>query len=210
MTHDGRRLRGQRSREAILDQAVSLASVQGLDGLSLGQLAGALGISKSGFFAHWRDKEQLQLDVVDRAVRQWTERIVAPALKAPAGVRRLFALHEARLRFYAERVLPGGCFFLTVQAEFDDRPGEVRERISQALADWMALVRRLVTEAVARGELRADVDPDQLAYEIEALGELAVTHPRLLDDARAVTHARRAVLQRLRALSPDPSLLPEE
>ncbi|HLU75862.1 MAG TPA: TetR/AcrR family transcriptional regulator [Nonomuraea sp.] len=210
MTHDGRLLRGQRSREAILGQAVSLASVEGLDGLSLGRLAAALGISKSGFFAHWRDKEQLQLDAVDWAVRQWTEQIITPALRAPAGVRRLFALHEARLRFYADRVLPGGCFFLAVRTEFDDRPGEVRERVSKAMRDWLAFVRRLAAEAISCGELRADVDPDQLAYEIEALGELAVTHSRLLDDQRAVEHARRAVLQRLRALSPDPSLLPED
>ncbi|MDA0642376.1 MULTISPECIES: TetR/AcrR family transcriptional regulator [Nonomuraea] len=210
MTHDGRRLRGQRSREAILDQAVSLASVEGLDGLSLGRLATTLGISKSGFFAHWRDKEQLQLDAVDWAARQWTEQIISPALRAPAGVRRLFALHELRLRFYADRVLPGGCFFLAAQTEFDDRPGEVRERVSQALRDWLAFIRRLVAEAISLGELRPDVDPGQLAYEIEALGELAVTHTRLLDDHRAVEHARRAVLQRLRALCPDPALLPED
>ncbi|MFD2355599.1 TetR/AcrR family transcriptional regulator [Nonomuraea ferruginea] len=210
MTHDGRRLRGQRSREAILDQAVSLASVEGLDGLSLGRLATTLGISKSGFFAHWRDKEQLQLDAVDWAARQWTEQIISPALRAPAGVRRLFALHELRLRFYADRVLPGGCFFLAAQTEFDDRPGEVRERVSQALRDWLAFIRRLVAEAISLGELRPDVDPGQLAYEIEALGELAVTHTRLLGDHRAVEHARRAVLQRLRALCPDPALLPED
>ncbi|TXK36081.1 TetR/AcrR family transcriptional regulator [Nonomuraea sp. C10] len=210
MTHDGRRLRGQRSREAILDQAVSLASVEGLDGLSLGRLATTLGISKSGFFAHWRDKEQLQLDAVDWAARQWTEQIISPALRAPAGVRRLFALHELRLRFYADRVLPGGCFFLAAQTEFDDRPGEVRQRVSQALRDWLAFIRRLVAEAISLGELRPDVDPGQLAYEIEALGELAVTHTRLLDDHRAVEHARRAVLQRLRALCPDPALLPED
>ncbi|MGI5269245.1 TetR/AcrR family transcriptional regulator [Nonomuraea sp. CA-218870] len=210
MTDDGRLLRGRRSREAILGQAVSLASVEGLDGLSLSRLATALGISKSGFFAHWRDKEQLQLDAVDWAVRQWTERIISPALRAPRGVRRLFALHEARLRFYTDRVLPGGCFFLAVQTEFDDRPGPVRERVSQARRDWLTLVQRLAAEAVACGELRPDVDPAQLAYEIEALGELAVAHSRLFREPQAITYSRRAVLQRLRALCPDPALLPED
>ncbi|GAA4518731.1 TetR/AcrR family transcriptional regulator [Nonomuraea ferruginea] len=107
MTHDGRRLRGQRSREAILDQAVSLASVEGLDGLSLGRLATTLGISKSGFFAHWRDKEQLQLDAVDWAARQWTEQIISPALRAPAGVRRLFALHTTPMLWLRRRVTAG-------------------------------------------------------------------------------------------------------
>ncbi|MFF0773384.1 TetR family transcriptional regulator C-terminal domain-containing protein [Nonomuraea wenchangensis] len=210
MTQDGRRLRGLRSREAILEQAVALASVEGLDGLSLGRLAAATGTSKSGFFAHWRDKEQLQLDAVEWATRQWTERIVAPALQAPAGVRRLFALHEARLRFYGEGVLPGGCFFFTVQAEFDDRPGAVRDRVARAMNDWQEFIRRQVTEAVAMGELAEGVDVAQLAYEIDALGEMVIIHSRLLDGPASLVHARRAVLQRLRALCPDPTLLPED
>ncbi|MEV4287192.1 helix-turn-helix domain-containing protein [Nonomuraea bangladeshensis] len=210
MTQDGRRLRGLRSREAILEQAVSLASVEGLDGLSLGRLAAATGTSKSGFFAHWRDKEQLQLDAVEWAARQWTEQIVAPALRAPAGVRRLFALHEARLRFYGEGVLPGGCFFFTVQAEFDDRPGALRDRVARAMNDWQEFIRRQVAQAVAMGELVEDVDAAQLAYEIDALGEMVIIHSRLLDGPASLVHARRAVLQRLRALCPDPTLLPED
>ncbi|MED7926659.1 helix-turn-helix domain-containing protein [Nonomuraea sp. LP-02] len=210
MTQDGRRLRGLRSREAILEQAVALASVEGLDGLSLGRLAAATGTSKSGFFAHWRDKEQLQLDAVEWAARQWTERIVAPALQAPAGVRRLFALHEARLRFYGEGVLPGGCFFFTVQAEFDDRPGALRDRVARAMNDWQEFIRRQVTEAVSMGELAEGVDAAQLAYEIDALGEMVIIHSRLLDGPASLVHARRAVLQRLRALCPDPTLLPED
>ncbi|GGP92383.1 TetR/AcrR family transcriptional regulator [Streptosporangium pseudovulgare] len=210
MTHDGRRLRGSRSREAILERAVSLASVEGLDGLSLGRLAAATGTSKSGFFAHWRDKEQLQLDAVEWAARQWAESVVAPALRAPAGVRRLFALHEARLKFYSDGVLPGGCFFFTVQAEFDDRPGPVRDRVARAMREWLEFVRRQVAEAAALGELAGSVDPDQLAYEIDALGEMVVPHSRLHEGHASFTHARRAVLQRLRALCPDPALLPED
>ncbi|WP_066943732.1 TetR/AcrR family transcriptional regulator [Microtetraspora fusca] len=210
MTQDGRRLRGLRSREAILEQAVALASVEGLDGLSLGRLAAATGTSKSGFFAHWRDKEQLQLDAVEWAVRQWADRVVAPAMAAPAGVRRLFALHEARLRFYDEGVLPGGCFFFTVQAEFDDRPGLVRDRVARAMREWQEFIRRHVAQAVAQGELAESVDPAQLAYEIDALGEMVVVHSRLHDGPVSLVHARRAVLQRLRALCPDPTLLPED
>ncbi|GAA3018795.1 MULTISPECIES: helix-turn-helix domain-containing protein [Streptosporangium] len=210
MTTDGRRLRGLRSREAILEQAVSLASVEGLNGLSLGRLATATGTSKSGFFSHWQDKEELQLDAVEWAVRQWTEAVVAPSLLAPAGVRRLFALHEARLRFYSDGVLPGGCFFFSVQAEFDDRPGAVRDRVSRALRDWLGFIRRQVSEAMALGELDGSVDPAQLAYEIDALGEMIVLHSRLHDGPAAFVHGRRAVLQRLRALCPDPSLLPED
>ncbi|WP_433352697.1 TetR/AcrR family transcriptional regulator [Microtetraspora malaysiensis] len=210
MTQDGRRLRGLRSREAILEQAVGLASVEGLDGLSLGRLATATGTSKSGFFAHWRDKEQLQLDAVDWASRQWAERVVAPAMQAPAGVRRLFALHEARLRFYDEAVLPGGCFFFTVQAEFDDRPGAVRDRVARAMREWQEFIRRQVAQAIAVGELAESMDVAQLAYEIDALGEMVIIHSRLHDGPASLVHARRAVLQRLRALCPDPTLLPED
>ncbi|GAA0915764.1 helix-turn-helix domain-containing protein [Nonomuraea longicatena] len=210
MTTDGRRLRGLRSREAILEQAVALASVEGLDGLSLGRLATATGTSKSGFFAHWRDKEQLQVDAVDWAVRQWTERVVAPALRAPAGVRRLFALHEARLRFYGDAVLPGGCFFFTVQAEYDDRPGPVHDRVAQAMREWLEFIQRLVTQATAMGELADGVDAGQLAYEIDALGQSVVSYSRLYDGPAAHARARRAVLERLRALCPDPTLLPED
>ncbi|MFF0306859.1 TetR/AcrR family transcriptional regulator [Streptosporangium sp. NPDC004379] len=210
MTHDGRLLRGSRSREAILERAVSLASVEGLDGLSLGRLAAATGTSKSGFFAHWRDKEQLQLDAVEWAARQWAESVVTPALRAPAGVRRLFALHEARLKFYSDGVLPGGCFFFTVQTEFDDRPGAVRDRVARAMREWLEFVRRLAAEAVTLGELADSVDPAQLAYEIDALGEMVVTHSRLYEGQVSFVHARRAVLQRLRALCPNPELLPED
>ncbi|MEU0572582.1 TetR/AcrR family transcriptional regulator [Nonomuraea sp. NPDC005983] len=210
MEQDGRRLRGLRSRETILQQAVGLASVEGLDGLSLGRLAAAAGVSKSAFFAHWRDKEQLQLDAVEWAVRQWTEQVVGPALRAPAGARRLFALHEARLRFYADGVLPGGCFFFAVQAEFDDRPGVVRDRLVRAMREWQEFIRRLVAEAVTLGELVDSVDPAQLAYEIDALGEMVIIHSRLYDGPASLVHARRAVLQRLRALCPDPALLPED
>ncbi|MFD9945427.1 TetR/AcrR family transcriptional regulator [Nonomuraea sp. NPDC059023] len=207
---DGRRLRGQRSREAILERTVALASVDGLSGLTLGRLAEESGMSKSGFFAHWRDKEQLQLDAVDWAARQWVDHIVRPAMRAPAGVRRLFAMHEARLRFYEDGVLPGGCFFFVAQAEFDDRPGKVRDRVAKAMADWLKAVRAMVEEAVTLGELGDDTDPGRLAFEINALGEATVVHARLIDPAEAYSYSRAAVLQRLRELATDPSLLPED
>ncbi|NUR92418.1 MAG: TetR/AcrR family transcriptional regulator [Nonomuraea sp.] len=198
MKEDGRRARGQRSREAILGQAVSLASVHGLEGLTLGRLAEAAGVSKSGFFAHWRDKEQLQLDTIEWAVRQWTREIVRPALDVPPGVGRVLALHEARLGFYERGVLPGGCFFFAAQVEFDDRPGPVRDRVAGAAADWLAFVERVVREAVELGELPSETDPAQLAYEIDALGEAVVVHTRLLGRGEAAyERARRAVRDRL-------------
>ena len=210
MTSDGRLVRGERTRAAALDAAVALATEAGLHGLSLAQLADALGVSKSGLFAHWRSKEALQLATVDRAVAQWQELIVQPALlRAPRGVRRLWAVHEARIDFYAARVLPGGCFFANTEFEYNARPGPVRDRLAEAFGQWAAFLERLVQEAVDLGELPADVDVPQLAYEIDALGISAVMRSRLLASDTAYRHARQGLLNRLRALCPDPTLLTE-
>jgi AcrR family transcriptional regulator len=207
---DGRIARGERTRAAVLDTAVAVASVYGLDAMSLARLADETGVSKSGLFTHWPDKEILQLAVVEHAVRQWTELVVAPAFAAPRGVRRLWALHESRLAFYATGALPGGCFFVASRAEFDDRPGPVRDALSAALGDWRDLICTAAAQAVAAGELRPGTDAGQLAFEIDALGEAMVTSARLVTPERSASYARRAVLDRLRALSPTPELLPEE
>src|SRR3954469_6647440 len=132
MTEDGRRKRGERTRTAVLDRALLLTTVAGLDGLSLSQVADALGVSKSGLFAHWRSKEALQLAVIDHARAQWTDRVIRPALRTPRGVRRLWALHDHRLGFYESGALPGGCFFANAHFEFNARPGEVRDRLAAA------------------------------------------------------------------------------
>ncbi len=205
---DGRLARGDRTRVAVLDRATALATEAGLDGLSLGQLADALGVSKSGLFAHWRSKEELQLATIDHARQQWIKQIISPALLAPRGVRRLWALHQSRMDFYAAGTLPGGCFFANTQFEFNARPGPVQDRLAAGFTDWMALIERLTAEAVELGELLSTVDARQLAYEIEALGLTAVMQVRLLHDS-GYSYARRAVLDRLRSLCPQPALLPE-
>lgn len=210
METDGRRVRGQRTRDSVLDAAVELASVSGLDGLSLGKLAAHTGVSKSGLFTHWPDKERLQLDTVEWARRQWLDQVVQPALRAPRGVRRMFALHEARLAFYANRMLQGGCFFLAAKTEFDDRPGAVHDRVAEISNEWLGLVRSLVDAAIACGDLASGVNTAQLAYEIDALGEASVIHSRLIGPEPTFTHARRAVLDRLRSYATDPSILPED
>ncbi|MFF5181940.1 TetR family transcriptional regulator C-terminal domain-containing protein [Micromonospora sp. NPDC000316] len=209
MTVDGRLARGERSRNAALDAAVVLATESGLDGLSLAQLADTLGVSKSGLFAHWRSKEALQLAAIDRAVTLWRERVVAPALLAPRGVRRLRALHDARLGFYASGVLPGGCFFANTQFEFNARPGPVRDRLIEAYTQWTRFLEDLVRQAVDAGELPADLDVAQLAYEIDALGMAAAMNSRMLDPDAAYRHARAGLRSRLLALCPDPTLLTE-
>lgn len=206
---DGRLLRGERTRTAVLDAAVGLATEAGLDGLSLAQLADAMNVSKSGLFAHWKSKEELQLATIQHAREQWIRQVIAPALQAPHGVRRLWALHAHRMAFYTDGVLPGGCFFGNAEFEYNAKPGAVRERLAEIFMEWISLIERLVTEAVDAGELTEAAEPRQLAYEIESLGLTAVMQSRLLSDA-AYTYARRAVLARLRSLCPDPTLLPEE
>ncbi|GAA1366335.1 TetR/AcrR family transcriptional regulator [Catellatospora chokoriensis] len=203
---DGRLARGERTRTAVLDAAVALASEAGLDGLSLGQLAERLHVSKSGLFAHWSSKEELQLAAIEHARDQWARRVVGPAFDRPRGVRRLFALHESRLAFYSERALPGGCFFAIAEFESTGRTGTVPDRLAMVLAEWITLLERLVTEAVELGELPPDTVPRRLAFEVDAAGVAALLHSRLL--ARSLDDARQAVLARLRGLATDPDLLP--
>ncbi|WP_436762468.1 TetR/AcrR family transcriptional regulator [Streptosporangium sp. V21-05] len=207
---DGRLQRGERTRQAVLDAAVRLASVEGLDGLSLARLTATLNVSKSGLFTHWPDKQALQLAIVEHAKRQWTGHIIEPALRAPRGVRRLWALHERRIDFYHSGQLPGGCFFGAVDGEFDDRPGPVRDAIADAIGSWMNLLARLSGLAVEVGDLRPGTDPAQLAFEIEAFGSVVVVHAHLLKREDSYRFARTAVLERLRSLSTDPGVLPEE
>ncbi|MDI6103425.1 TetR/AcrR family transcriptional regulator [Actinoplanes sp. NEAU-A12] len=209
MTQDGRLIRGQRTRSAVLEQALLLATVSGLDGLSLSQVADALGVSKSGLFAHWRSKEALQLAVIDQARAQWTERVIRPALSAPAGVRRLWAVHDSRIAFYEAKVLPGGCFFANAHFEFNARPGPIRDRLATEQTDWMTFLTGLATDAVTAGDLRADVSPAVLAYQVEALGICAVMQAPVLGPGTTYPHARRALLDHLRAITCDPTILPE-
>jgi AcrR family transcriptional regulator len=194
----------------VLDSAVALSSVYGLNAMSLAKLADETGVSKSGLFAHWPDKEILQLAIVEHAVRQWTDEIITPALAMPRGVRRLWALHEGRLAYYTSGALPGGCFFVSSRAEFDDRPGPVRDALTTAIDGWWAFIQRTAEQAVELGELRPDTDAAQLAFEIDALGEGAVTSARLHSLEQGAAFSRRAVLDRLRILSPTPHLLPGE
>jgi AcrR family transcriptional regulator len=206
---DGRLVRGERTRTAVLDAAVILATEAGLDGLSLGQLCETLRVSKSGLFAHWKSKEELQLATIEHARTQWANEVVLPALNEPRGLRRLWALHERRMAFYSSSRLPGGCFFGSVEFEYNAKPGVIQDRLAAVFFEWIDLIERLVREAVEVGDLVDTADPKLLAYEIESLGLTASLQSRLLSDA-AYTYARRSVLDRLRALSTRTDLLPED
>jgi AcrR family transcriptional regulator len=199
---DGRIERGAHTRHAILDRAAAIASVEGLDRLSIGRLATELRASKSGVFAHFGSKEELQLATVQWAREVFVAEVIAPALRAPGGLRRLW-----RLCYSKRRVFPGGCFFVSVAAEFDARPGRVRDAIADAHREWQQFLETSIVKARELGELIEDADPRQLVFELDAF--TGATQDALLFDERAVyTRARRAMLNRLRAVAVDPSLLP--
>lgn len=163
-----RRSDGLRTRNAILDEAARLATVEGLDGLSLGRLADRVGMSKSGLFAHFGSKEELQLATVARATEIFDELVVAPASSAATGLGRLDALVERFLGHVEERVFPGGCFFASAAAELDTRSGPVRDRALGMVASWVSLLERAVRDAQAEGALRPEADPVQLAFEVQS------------------------------------------
>jgi AcrR family transcriptional regulator len=190
-----------RTRESILRVAVNLASVEGLEGLTIGRLAAALKMSKSGLFAHFGSKEDLQLATVDRARDIFVDHVIKPALTAPAGVPRLWALCEGWIRYVEHPVFPGGCFFSAASFEFDSRPGPVRDRIAAMMKQWLMTLSRAVQEAKEAGHLKPRADAEQLAFEIKSLTIGAHSGFQLAEDKRAMDKVRSILLDRIRGLS---------
>jgi len=155
--------KGDETRQAILARAFELANVVGIAGLSIGRLAEATGLSKSGLFAHFGSKEALELAVVEEGSRQFVQDVMVPALREPRGEPRVRALFERWLA-WGER--PGGCFFVGATAELDDRPGPPRDALVRACKDWIDELAKAVRIAVHEGHFRQDVDPEQLAFEL--------------------------------------------
>jgi AcrR family transcriptional regulator len=184
--------KGTRTRDAILEHAIGVASQVGLEGLTIGRLADALDLSKSGLFAHFSSKEALQVETLDRAAQRFTEVVVRPAIAAPRGIRRLRALFERWLRWPLDVPQPGGCIFVQAAVELDDRPGPARDRLVALQREWLTTLARSAKGAVEQGELPAGTDPDQFAFEL--YGIMLSTHHawRLMNDAHAMQRARRA------------------
>jgi AcrR family transcriptional regulator len=187
-----RRSDGERTHAAILDAATRLASVEGLEGLTIGRLAEQLEVSKSGVYAHFGSREQLQLETIEAAQEIVEREVIAPAMKAPAGVRRLEALCEAYLSYVERLVFPGGCFFASLLAEMDARSGPFHEMAQAGARQWSAMFVEFAAEAQERGEIGADVDLEQLAFELDACLELANYYFVLLRDPAVLERARRA------------------
>ncbi|MET7698744.1 MULTISPECIES: TetR/AcrR family transcriptional regulator [unclassified Streptomyces] len=206
---DGRVERGNRTRQSVLGRTVAIASVEGLEALSVGRLATELNLSKSGVFALFGSKQELQLATVREASRIYLERVVRPTAQTPAGVARVWRLCDLWLEYSEGRVFPGGCFFYEVIAEFDARSGPVHDAVARAQRDWTAHVERTVEDARAAGDLLPGTDAPQLAFELIALMETANAVSVLHDETTAYRRARVAIASRLRAAATDPSWVPE-
>jgi AcrR family transcriptional regulator len=189
--------KGQRTRTAILGQAARLATVEGLDGLSIGGLATAIGMSKSGLFAHFGSKEDLQLATIAAARETFTAEVFVPALEAPRGIQRLYAACEAFLSYIERRVFPCGCFFAVAAADVGTRPGPVRDAIAAQQRDWIELLERLARKAMDVGELDPGDDPAQLAFELNAVLVSTSTSFVLQGDPAVFGRARAAVRRRV-------------
>ena len=188
--------KGVRTKVMILDGAVRLASELGLEGLSIGRLADELDLSKSGLFAHFDSKEDLQVQVLDRAAERFADVVVRPALAVEAGEARLRALFEHWLAWPRKVKQPGGCVFMAAAAELDDRPGQARDRLVALQKEWLATIARVFRRGQDVGVFRRDLEPAQVAFEFLGIGMSCHFAARLLRDPRAVEHAR-AALERL-------------
>jgi AcrR family transcriptional regulator len=197
----GRKAQGERTRQAILEEAVHLASAEGLEGLTIGRLAAELSMSKSGLFAHFGSKEELQLATVEAARSIFIREVIRPAFEAERGSPRLWKLCDTWLGYVEGGVFRGGCFFAAASAEFDSRPGPVRDRIAAIMKEWLKALGRAVAEAQSAGHLDQNVDATQLAFEFNALELGANWAFQLHGDRRAFARARAAILERLRLYS---------
>lgn len=197
--------KGDRTRAAILDKAIQLASVRGLEALTMGELAARLGLSKSGLFGHFGSKENLQLQVLERTVARFSERVVAPALKEPRGEPRLRALIDRWLAWEGAEELPGGCPLQAAIFEVDDQPGPLRDRLAEAQRQWQEALAYAARQAVDAGHFRADLDVSQFVFELYGHVLSYVVSRRLLGDDVARDRIRMAVddqIRRARGLAP--------
>ena len=192
-----RRSDGEKSRTAILDEAARLATIEGIEGLSISRLAEAVGMSKSGLFAHFGSKQELQLATFEAASAVFAAEVTDPAADAPTAVDRLRRLVDGYLRYLEVDTFPGGCFFASVLAEVDMQPGPLRDRLVAFLGDWLERLETTVRDAQAEGAIDADEDPAQLAFEIEAALFLANAQYVVSRSSQPIERARRAIERRV-------------
>jgi AcrR family transcriptional regulator len=191
------RAEGERARDAILHAAASLATVDGLEGLSLGRVASALGMTKSGLSAYFGSAQELQLATATEAARIFAEEVVQPALAAPAGLAQLAAVCEAFFAHLERRTFPAGSFMVSAALGMSSRPGPVRDLIAAFQSQFGALLRGFAVTALAQRELPGSEDPDRLAFELNGIILATDINFRLHDDPAVLDLARQIVRQRL-------------
>ena len=189
---DGRRARGMRSRTAVLEHSVQMASRDGLEGLTIGALAADLGVHKSSVHALFGSKQELQLATLAAARAILVDQVVVPALASDAGLPRLQAIGDAWCDYLASDVFAGGCFLCAASMEMDGRPGPVRDAVASVMREWIAVLGDNIEAAITTNELRADVDPSAMAFRLNALGMAANWQRQLLNDPSGIEHARSA------------------
>ena len=194
--------KGQRTKHAILDTAAALATKEGLEPLSIGRLAEATGMSKSGLFAHFGCKEELQIATVDHAAAIVRGEVISPAREAPRGVARVWALLDHMIGYTERQVFPGGCFFASTSFEFNNRPGPVRDHIREMLRSWHSYLQRAIEQAQELGEIDPALDARDLGFQLDALAQAANAQYQLFGDPAVFDSARRAIRERLESIRP--------
>lgn len=185
--------KGERTRAAILDAALRLVSKSGLEGLTIGTLADATGLSKSGLFAHFGSREDLLLAVLGHGQQEFIEVVLDPALKKPRGVPRLRAMFVNWLDWTESADLPGGCPMIGGAAEFDDKPGPVKDMLASGQRAWIDTLQRAVRQARDEGQLAPATDPEQIAFEMFGIALVVHHHRRLLGYPKARERALAAL-----------------
>lgn len=192
--------KGQETRTAILDEAVGIASQIGFNGLTIGQLAERTGMSKSGLFAHFKSKEALQLETLERGRERFVDLVIRPTLAAPRGLPRVRALMDNWLVWETE-ALRGGCIFVTGSIEYDDQPGPMRDALVRNQRDWSEFIESVARSAIAEGDFAADLDTEQFAFGLQGLIFAFHHSARLMRDPKALDRTRAAFEQLIAASS---------
>ncbi len=188
--------KGQDTHATLLAAALSFASEEGLSGITIGRLAAKVGMSKSGLFAHFSSKENLQVEILKSAIDRFVVQVVTPALKAKRGEPRVVALFEHWLAW--KDMLPGGCIFAVASVELDDKPGLARDVLVASQKDWIETVATAARIAIKEGHFRKDLDVEQFAHEVYCLGFGELQVARLIRDPKAGVRARAALERLLR------------
>jgi AcrR family transcriptional regulator len=194
--------KGQRTRNSILETAAALATEEGLEPLSIGRLAEETGMSKSGLFAHFGSKEELQLATVEYAATLFVAEVIEPARSAPRGLARIWALCDHMIGYSERQVFPGGCFFAATSFEFNNRPGPVRDRIEEMIRSWLSYLEHAVEQAQEAGELDPNASAREAAFQLDAFAQASNAQYQLFRDPQVFDDARRAIQERLESLRP--------